>query len=163
MALAGQGRPRRQGLDLFDSRHRWRSHPTAMPSPKALHRLRQFTDPKFDKNGKSIMTFGRGGSADGEFKESSCDRFRFARSLLCRPLRQQPRRHLRSARPMSAAWKPFGRPSGIWIEKNNTLYVTGSESKEHRARTRTRLQTWPPHRLREDGKARLLHPPPPSV
>jgi hypothetical protein len=27
-----------------------------MPSPKALHRLRQFTDPKFDKNGKFIMT-----------------------------------------------------------------------------------------------------------
>ena len=36
-----------------------------------------------------------------------------------------------------AAWKPFGRPSGIWIEKNDTLYATDSESAEHRARTRT--------------------------
>ena len=67
----------------------------------------------------------------------SCDLFRFARSLLCRPRRQQPRRHLRSGRPMSAAWKPFGRPSGIWIEKNDTLYATGSGSEDHRARTRT--------------------------
>ena len=25
---------------------------------------------------------------------------------------------------MSAAWKPFGRPSGIWIENNDTLYAT---------------------------------------
>ena len=29
-----------------------------------------------------------------------------------------------------AAWKQFGRPSGIWIDKNDTLYVADSESEE---------------------------------
>jgi hypothetical protein len=65
---------------------------------------------------------------------------------------------------MSAAWKPFGRPRGISIEKNDTLYATGSESEEHRqGHEQSRLQTWPPHRLREDGKLDYHIPPPPSV
>ena len=63
-----------------------------------------------------------------------------------------------------AAWKPFGRQSGIWIEKNDTL-ATDSESEEHRARRRTipaanlacsigRVKT---------GKVDHYIPPPPSV
>jgi sugar lactone lactonase YvrE len=27
-------------------------------------------------------------------------------------------------------WKQFGRPSGIWIDKNDTLYVADSQSSE---------------------------------
>ena len=29
-----------------------------------------------------------------------------------------------------AAWKQFGRPSGIWIDKNDVLYVSDSESED---------------------------------
>ena len=66
---AGQRRPRRQGLDLFEARIGG-----GRIQGRCLRRRRPCTDfgnsliMKFDKNGKFIMTFGRVGSADGEFQ-----------------------------------------------------------------------------------------------
>jgi len=50
-----------------------------------------------------------------------------------------------------AEWKQFGRPSGIFIDKNDVLYVGDSESRdgEPRLRLQPRLPPRHSHRQRE--------------
>lgn len=85
---------------------------------------------KFDKNGKFITTFGHLGSGDGEFKspheimfDSQGRLFVADRSNSRVDIFDQDGKFL-------ASWKQFGRPSGIWIDKNDMLYVTDSESED---------------------------------
>ena len=47
-------------------------------------------------------------------------------------------------------WRHFGRPSGLWILKDDTLIVSDSESSHHR-RTATR----PGRRRQRDSQSRL--------
>ena len=85
---------------------------------------------RFDKNGKFIKTFGHLGSSDGELKgphvlafDSQGRLFVADRSNSRIDIFDQDGKFL-------TAWKQFGRPSGIWIDKNDILYVTDSESEE---------------------------------
>jgi len=63
-----------------------------------------------------------------------------------------------------AAWKQFGRPSGIFIDKNDMLYVSDSESEDAPGK-----DTNNPGCKRgirggsvKDGKVQFYIPPPPS-
>lgn len=85
---------------------------------------------KFDKNGKFIRSFGHLGSGDGELKgphvlafDSQGRLFVADRSNSRVVIFDQDGKFL-------AAWKQFGRPSGIFIDKNDTLYVSDSESED---------------------------------
>ena len=85
---------------------------------------------KFDRNGKFIKTFGHLGSGDGELKgphvlafDSQGRLFVADRSNSRIDIFDQDGKFL-------DAWKQFGRPSGIWIDKNDTLYVSDSESED---------------------------------
>lgn len=84
---------------------------------------------KFDSNGKFIKSFGHLGSGDGELKgphvlafDSQGRLFVADRSNSRIDLFNQDGKFL-------AAWKQFGRPSGIFIDHNDVLYVSDSESE----------------------------------
>ncbi|HEV2202630.1 MAG TPA: peptidyl-alpha-hydroxyglycine alpha-amidating lyase family protein [Bryobacteraceae bacterium] len=84
----------------------------------------------FDRNGKFITTFGHVGSGEGEFKsphvivfDSKGRLFVADRSNSRVDIYDQDGKFL-------AGWKQFGRPSGIWIDRKDTLYVSDSESEE---------------------------------
>jgi streptogramin lyase len=131
MALgkAGQGG---KGLDVFDQ-------PTSVAiAPNGNIFVAEGHAPtfgnsrimKFDRNGKFITTFGHLGSGDGEFRsphvivfDSQGRLFAADRSNSRVDIFDQDGKFL-------TAWKQFGRPSGIWIDKNDILYVTDSESED---------------------------------
>ena len=85
---------------------------------------------KFDKNGKFIMTFGHVGSGDGEFKSPHVIVFDSQGRLFVADRSNSRVDIFDQDGKFLAAWKQFGRPSGIWIDKNDTLYVSDSESAD---------------------------------
>jgi len=87
---------------------------------------------KFSKDGKFLAAWGRRGSAPGEFSGphsialDSRDRVFVA---------DRSNNRIQIFEPdgrFVAEWKQFGRPSGIFIDGNDTLYVADSESNEKR-------------------------------
>jgi sugar lactone lactonase YvrE len=85
---------------------------------------------KFDKNGKFIKTWGKKGAGIGEFDCPHTLAFD-SRGRLFVGDRQNNRIQIfdQDGR-FIAEWKQFGRPSGIFIDKNDVLYVADSESRE---------------------------------
>jgi sugar lactone lactonase YvrE len=85
---------------------------------------------KFSKDGKFIKTWGRKGDAPGDFEaphtlamDSRGRLFVGDRGNNRIQIFDQDGRYLEE-------WKQFGRPSGIFIDRNDTLYVADSQSDE---------------------------------
>jgi sugar lactone lactonase YvrE len=85
---------------------------------------------KFDKNGKFIATFGHLGSGDGEFKSPHVIAFDSQGRLFVADRSNSRVDIFDRDGKFLTAWKQFGRPSGIWIDKNDMLYVADSESED---------------------------------
>jgi sugar lactone lactonase YvrE len=85
---------------------------------------------KFDKAGKFIKTFGHVGSGDGEFKSPHVITFDSQGRLFVADRSNSRVDIFDQDGKFLAAWKQFGRPSGIWIDKNDMLYVADSESED---------------------------------
>jgi sugar lactone lactonase YvrE len=85
---------------------------------------------KFDKSGKFIKTFGRVGSGDGEFKSPHVIAFDSQGRLFVADRSNSRVVILDQDGKFLMAWKQFGRPSGIFIDKNDMLYVSDSESED---------------------------------
>jgi len=85
---------------------------------------------KFDKTGKFIKTFGHLGSGDGEFKSPHVITFDSQGRLFVADRSNSRVDIFDQDGKFLAAWKQFGRPSGIWIDKNDVLYVSDSESED---------------------------------
>ena len=85
---------------------------------------------KFDKSGKFIMTFGHLGPNDGEFKSPHVIAFDSQGRLFVADRSNSRVDIFDQNGKFLAAWKQFGRPSGIWIDKNDRLYVADSESED---------------------------------
>ena len=85
---------------------------------------------KFDKSGKFLKTWGKKGTAPGEFDvphgfamDSTGRLFVADRSNNRIQIFDQEGKFL-------AEWRQFGRPSGVFIDKNDILYVADSNSNE---------------------------------
>ena len=85
---------------------------------------------KFDKNGKFVATFGHLGSGDGEFKGPHVLAFDSQGRLFVADRSNSRVDIFDRNGTFLTAWKQFGRPSGIWIDKNDILYVADSESED---------------------------------
>ena len=85
---------------------------------------------KFDKNGKFIETFGHMGPGEGEFRSPHVIAFDSQGRLFVADRSNSRVDIFDQDGKFLAAWKQFGRPSGIWIDKNDMLYVADSESEE---------------------------------
>ena len=84
---------------------------------------------KFDKNGKFIKSFGHLGSGDGELKGPHVLAFDSAGRLFVADRSNSRVAIFDQDGKWIGAWKQFGRPSGIFIDKNDVLYVSDSESE----------------------------------
>jgi mono/diheme cytochrome c family protein/streptogramin lyase len=114
---------------------------------------------KFDAQGRFVKAWGVRGSAEGQLEVPHAlamdsrgrlfvgDRWNNRLSIF-----DQDGRFL-------AAWTQFGRPSGVFIDRNDVLYVADSEvPRAGRLRPSPRLEARHPHRQRPDRRGRRLHP-----
>ena len=85
---------------------------------------------KFDKNGKFLKTWGKKGTRPGEFDCVHTLAFD-SRGRLFVGDRQNNRIQIFDQEGnFIAEWKQFGRPSGIYIDMDDIMYVADSESRD---------------------------------
>ena len=90
---------------------------------------------KFDKNGKFLAAWGKKGMGPGEFDVVHTLAFD-SRGRLFVGDRQNNRLQIFDQNgKFIAQWFQFGRPSGMYIDKNDVIYVADSESKDARTNT----------------------------
>jgi sugar lactone lactonase YvrE len=87
---------------------------------------------KFDKNGKFIKTWGKKGSAPGEFDTPHALAMDSKGRLLVGDRNNNRIQIFDQDGKFLAEWKQFSRPSGLYIDKNDVLYVADSESNKAR-------------------------------
>jgi sugar lactone lactonase YvrE len=90
---------------------------------------------KFDKDGKLLLTWGKKGMGPGEFDVIHTLAFD-SRGRLFVGDRQNNRIQIFDQNgTFIAQWFQFGRPSGVYIDKNDVIYVADSESRDGRTNT----------------------------
>ncbi len=85
---------------------------------------------KFDKTGKFIKSWGHPGAGDDELMCPHALALDSRGRLYVADRNNNRVVIFDQEGKFIAAWKQFGRPSGIFIDKNDVLYVTDSESKD---------------------------------
>jgi sugar lactone lactonase YvrE len=85
---------------------------------------------KFDKNGKFIKTWGKEGKGPGEFDQPHSLAMDSAGRLFVADRANSRIQIFDQDGNFLTEWKQFGRPSGLWIGKDDTLYVADSQSTE---------------------------------
>jgi DNA-binding beta-propeller fold protein YncE len=87
---------------------------------------------KFSKDGKFIKTWGKLGSAPGDFNIPHSLAFDSQGRLFVADRGNNRIQIFDQDGKFLAEWKQFGRPSGIFIAKDDTIYVVDSESNKAR-------------------------------
>ena len=85
---------------------------------------------KFDKNGEFIKQWGKHGSGPGELEVPHALAFDSGGRLFVGDRANNRVQIFDQDGKFLDQWKQFGRPSGIYIDKNDVLYVTDSESTD---------------------------------
>ena len=90
---------------------------------------------KFNKEGKFLLSWGKKGMGPGEFDVVHTLAFD-SRGRLFVGDRQNNRIQIFDQNgKFVAQWPQFGRPSAIYIDKNDVIYVADSESRDGRTNT----------------------------
>ncbi len=85
---------------------------------------------KFSKDGKPIKQWGGHGSGPGQFEVPHCLAFDSkGRLFVCDRANNRIQIFDQDGKFLEE-WKQFGRPSGIFIDNNDVIYVTDSESTD---------------------------------
>jgi len=84
---------------------------------------------KFTKDGKFIKTWGKKGTGPGEFDIPHCLAFDSKGRLFVGDRNNNRIQIFDQEGNYIAEWKQFSRPSGIFIDKHDVIYVTDSESE----------------------------------
>src|SRR5579871_3972354 len=87
---------------------------------------------KFSKNGKYLMAWGKRGSGPGEFNLPHTIAIDSQGRLFVGDRENSRIQIFDQSGRFLAEWKQFGRPSGIYIAKDDTIYVADSESNATR-------------------------------
>ena len=85
---------------------------------------------KFDKSGKFLKTWGKMGSGQGEFDQPHSLAFDSKGRLFVADRSNNRIQIFDQDGRFLEEWKQFSRPSGLYIDSHDTLYVADSESKE---------------------------------
>jgi sugar lactone lactonase YvrE len=85
---------------------------------------------KFSADGKFIKTWGKKGTAAGEFSYPHGLAMDSAGRLFVADRENNRIQIFDQDGKFIAEWKQFGRPSGVFIDKNDVLYVADSQSSE---------------------------------
>jgi sugar lactone lactonase YvrE len=83
---------------------------------------------KFSKTGKFIKAWGKKGSAPGEFQTPHSLAFDSQGRLFVGDRENNRIQIFDQDGKFLEEWKQFGRPSGVYIDKNDVIYVTDGES-----------------------------------
>jgi len=83
---------------------------------------------KFDKNGTFIKEWGKTGYGPGEFRDPHALAFDSQGRLFVGDRANSRIQIFDQDGKWLATWTQFSRPSGIYIDKNDTIYVADSES-----------------------------------
>jgi sugar lactone lactonase YvrE len=84
---------------------------------------------KFNKEGKFVKTWGKNGSAPGELKNPHALMFDSAGRLFVGDMGNDRLQIFTQDGEFIAEWKQFGRPAGIFIDKDDTMYVADGAAK----------------------------------
>jgi len=87
---------------------------------------------KFSKDGTFIKTWGKKGTGPGEFDEPHSIAMDSKGRIFVADRANNRIQIFDQDGKFLAEWKQFGRPSGIYIDKSDTLYVADSESDDKR-------------------------------
>ncbi|MGE5060395.1 MAG: 6-bladed beta-propeller, partial [Betaproteobacteria bacterium] len=87
---------------------------------------------KFSKDGKFIKAWGKHGSAPGEFDVPHTIALDSAGRVFVGDRSNNRIQIFDADGKFLAEWKQFGRPSSVFIDKNDTIYVADSTSDEKR-------------------------------
>ncbi len=87
---------------------------------------------KFDKNGKYITEWGTRGSGPGQFELPHAMAFDSQGRLFVADRNNSRIEIFDQDGKFLMDWKQFGRPSGLAIDKNDTLYVSDTQSNKDR-------------------------------
>jgi streptogramin lyase len=90
---------------------------------------------KFDKNGKFLKTWGRKGIGPGEFDVIHTLAFDSQGRLFVGDRQNNRIQIFDQNGEFIAQWFQFGRPSGLYIDKDDVIYVADSESRDGRTNT----------------------------
>ena len=82
----------------------------------------------YSSSGKFINAWGKIGSGDGEFRAPHALAFDTTGRLFVADRGNNRVLIFNQAGKQLAAWKQFGRPVGLWVDKKDTLYVTDADS-----------------------------------
>jgi sugar lactone lactonase YvrE len=85
---------------------------------------------KFDKDGKFLKKWGKHGSAPGEFEVPHALAFDSRGRLFVGDRANNRIQIFDQAGKFLEQWKQFSRPSGLYIDRNDILYVADSESTD---------------------------------
>ncbi len=85
---------------------------------------------KFDKSGKFIKTWGKKGTGPGEFDGPHTLAFDSRGRLFVGDRQNNRIQIFNQDGTFVAEWKQFGRPSGIYIDPADVMYVADSESRD---------------------------------
>jgi len=85
---------------------------------------------KFNKDGKFLKTWGHKGTAPGEFDTPHALAFDSRGRLFVGDRANNRIQIFDQEGAFLAEWKQFGRPSAIYIDSRDTIYVSDSESRE---------------------------------
>jgi DNA-binding beta-propeller fold protein YncE len=85
---------------------------------------------KFDKNGKFLKTWGKKGTGPGEFDAPHGLAMDSAGRLFVADRSNSRIQIFDQEGKFLAEWRQFGRPSGVYINKNDIIYVADSTSGE---------------------------------
>jgi len=90
---------------------------------------------KFNRDGEFIMTWGKKGMGPGEFDVIHTLAFDSRGRLFVGDRQNNRIQIFDQSGKFIAQWFQFGRPSGIYIDKNDVIYVADSESRDGRTNT----------------------------
>jgi DNA-binding beta-propeller fold protein YncE len=85
---------------------------------------------KFDKDGKLLKTWGKKGTAPGEFDTPHAIAFDSRGRVFVGDRANDRIQIFTQDGEFLSEWKQFSRPSGIFIDKSDVIYVSDSESRE---------------------------------
>ena len=85
---------------------------------------------KFDKNGKFLKTWGKKGTGPGEFDTPHALAFDSKGRLFVGDRANNRIQIFTQDGEYVTEWTQFSRPSGLYIDRNDILYVSDSESRE---------------------------------
>src|SRR5215813_8651893 len=82
----------------------------------------------FTKDGKFVKTFASRGTGDGQLRSPHAIAFDSQDRLYVADRGNSRVVVFDKDGKFLAAWKQFGRPSGVWVDGNNMIYVVDSQS-----------------------------------